>query len=612
MANVGTVTFDVAAEVAKLRTELDKVRKDVSGLRQTGKDMGDAITSGFNSAQRALATFGVAFSVSAITAGFIRAAGAAIELGDEIGKAATKAGIAASTMSELAYAARANDVDLGTLSTSLRKMQDGLSLAAAGNTKAAATIEALGLSVLQLRAIAPDEQFEAFAQAISLLRDPADRARFAVDVFGKAGADLLPLMERGAAGVRSLREEAKSLGAAMSDEQIQRLQNADEAVKRLKQSFSSLATTLVAKAAPALVSFMDTVRVQIAGTQIEKLRKEIEGLEELLATPGGRARFSGLEGRIATLRAEERRIKEALTPPKSLAETRGRRPLEIGAQDPAATENPPPVKKPETALDRFVNRQAGSGIAGAQDASRTVMRNGSLVSETLDQASSMEALGNEAQLEAQRVLNEQKLALEQEFTAGKLAEIQNRESLVSELVRGSEDLQSQYRFAAYMSWSDIIGLGIQSAAAGNKRLAKIQQGFALVQAIWNTATGITSALSRQDYAGAAKIAAMGAIQVLKIKSTQYSDSGGGGSASSSVGGGESGGAVADRNGAQTPEAEVQNARPAATIIVQGNIMSTRESAEWFIEQVREAVTDRDVVLIPATSRQALELAGVGS
>lgn len=614
MANVGTVTFDLAAEAAKLRSELDKVRKDVAGLRKTGTDMGDAITSGFQTAQRAMAVFGVAFGAAAIAQGLVRAAGAAIEMGDEIGKAASKAGVAASTMSELAYAARANDIELSALSTSLRKMQETTSLAAAGNKAATATVESLGFSVEQLRALAPDQQFEAFAQAISTIPNPADRARVAVDVFGRAGAELLPLFEQGANGVRLLREEAKALGVALSDDQVKRLQAADESVKKLKASFASLATVLVARAAPALTSFMDRVRVELSGTQLERIRKQIDDLEQVLATPGGRARFAFLDQRIAELRAQERALKEAARPPKSLAETRGARPLAIGEQD---LREEPAKKGGTSALDQFLATRGGPGAGSGQSAGggpqRQVFRNGRLVDESEEFSAGIDALGDEVQLEAQRVLNERKLDLEREFTAGKLAEIQNRESLVAELVRGSEESQSIYREAGYMSWASIIGLGVDAAAAGNKRLAKIQQGMALVQAVWNTASGISNALASVPFPGniaaAAKVAAIGAIQIAKIKATSYSEGGGSGSAPS-VGGGETGGAVQDRAGAQAPTQEVQ-ARPQATIVINGPVMGGRETAEWIIEQLRDAVVDRDVVLIPSNSRQALELAGVG-
>ena len=60
MANVG-VTFDFAAESAKLRTEIDKVRKELSSINKTTK----GITDGFATMGKAVVA---GFSVGAVTA----------------------------------------------------------------------------------------------------------------------------------------------------------------------------------------------------------------------------------------------------------------------------------------------------------------------------------------------------------------------------------------------------------------------------------------------------------------------------------------------------------------------------------------------------------------
>lgn len=220
-------------------------------------------------------------SVAAVVTTVGRAALAAVEYGDSIGKASAKSGIGAQAFSELAAAAKMADIDLAALSTGLKKMQVGLSEAGSGSKSAQSILAALGLTFGQLQALEPDRQFEMLAERISMLKDPADRARAATELFGKAGADLLPLFEQGAEGIRKARMEAEQLGLSLSEEDVGKLQNVDDAIKRLNGSWDALALSFMTKAAPAAASFVDFLRrITVGPTEIERITEELASLEE--------------------------------------------------------------------------------------------------------------------------------------------------------------------------------------------------------------------------------------------------------------------------------------------------------------------------------------------
>ncbi len=213
------------------------------------------------------AVLGVAGGVGLLT-GVIKES---IQFGDELNKARIKAGIAGRDISELAYAAKQADVSLADLSTSLKFMQVNLSEAARGSKAQVSAFNELGLSVENLKKLSPDRQFELVADRISLIKDPADRARLAVDLFGKSGANLLPLFERGAAGIRQAREEAKKMGASLSEEQISKLAAADDSIKKLSASWKAFSTTLTAAVAPALSKVLDSLTEVGNGTAMERV-----------------------------------------------------------------------------------------------------------------------------------------------------------------------------------------------------------------------------------------------------------------------------------------------------------------------------------------------------
>jgi len=240
---IGQLVIELAANTARLQG-----------------DMGKAV----GIAERGAAQIKKAFSFVTAGAGggligtaLIGAARNAISFGDELNKAAIKAGIGGKAISELAYAAKLADVDIASLSTAIKKMQVSISEAASGGKDQIAALKALGLTVDQLLSKRPDKQFELLADQISRLKDPADRARAATEIFGKAGADLLPLFSQGAEGIRKAREEAEKLGFSFGDESLKSLGEADDAVKRLNASWEAFSTTLIAKAAPAITRVLN-------------------------------------------------------------------------------------------------------------------------------------------------------------------------------------------------------------------------------------------------------------------------------------------------------------------------------------------------------------------
>lgn len=207
-----------------------------------------------------------------------RTATAAIQYGDELQKASIKSGVAVEQLSALAYAAKQSDIDLGSLSESLKKMQLALSQATTGGKEQKKTLDALGISLENIKNLNADEQFILIAQQISSLKNPADKARAATELFGRAGANLLPLFEDGAEGIRKATEEAKNLGFVLGSEQVKKLADADDALKRLGSSWDSFAANLISKVSPALTAILDQLS-GAANLTTEGLTNRLDGLQ---------------------------------------------------------------------------------------------------------------------------------------------------------------------------------------------------------------------------------------------------------------------------------------------------------------------------------------------
>lgn len=264
MTDLARLVVKLTAQTAEYEKKLDSANRKLSRFEKDTRGSLAKINGAFSKFGTALGAIGVGFSVGAIVTGLGSAAAKAIEYGDSIAKASAKTGVGAQAFSELAFAAKQNDIEFSALETAFKKLQVSISQAGSGSKAAQASFNALGIEFNSLRELRPEQQFELIAEQISRLQDPADRTRAAVELFGRAGADLLPLFEQGAEGVRKVREEAQRLGASLTEDQVQRLADADDAIKRLAGSWDALAVTLTANVAPAFATVLDAITNTLA------------------------------------------------------------------------------------------------------------------------------------------------------------------------------------------------------------------------------------------------------------------------------------------------------------------------------------------------------------
>jgi len=287
--NLGSLTIDLLLKLGGFKQGANQAQREVDNLSRNINSKVKGISNTFSGLGKAFAAVGVGFSVAGIISGLTSAASKAIEFGDEMEKASAKTGVTVESFSELAYAAKQTDVPLEALSTSFKKMQVAISQAGSGSKQALATFQALGVNFDELRALSPDKQFELLADRIHALKDPADRARAAVELFGKAGADLLPLFEQGAAGIALAREEAHRMGATLTGEQAAALAAADDAIKHLHASWDGLSRTWTAIIALPLANFLDGITKVITRQENPVKAAGKAWLDYFLAFSGGPA-----------------------------------------------------------------------------------------------------------------------------------------------------------------------------------------------------------------------------------------------------------------------------------------------------------------------------------
>jgi lambda family phage tail tape measure protein len=156
---------------------------------------------------------------SAIVGGLTAIVKKSIDAGDELFNLQAKTGIAAKQLIGIGNAAKLADVDMGTLGKGLNKLNVNLVKAAEGNDDLASKFKRLGVDVKDAngQVVPADKALKQIADRFADMPDGAQKAAAAVALFGKSGADLIPLLNEGAAAMEKFTYKVGDDFAARSD-----------------------------------------------------------------------------------------------------------------------------------------------------------------------------------------------------------------------------------------------------------------------------------------------------------------------------------------------------------------------------------------------------------
>ena len=252
----------MAASVGKVRAVFTASTSGLtSGMAQAGASAKglQSRLAGLQGSMRSLVAiqgaqlFGSIVSSAASGARSMIALGqSAAETVDNISKVSRVVGMSYGELASLAHAGDLAGVSMNAMAKGATKSDIAMVKALNGNKTAIASFEALGLSVNDLAGMNSAEKFAAISTAIGSLPTAAQRAAAAVSIFGKAGAELLPLFEMGAGGVAAATKDAERFGLALTDAQAVDVENMNDAFTRVGAAIQGVITQVVAYLAPAL------------------------------------------------------------------------------------------------------------------------------------------------------------------------------------------------------------------------------------------------------------------------------------------------------------------------------------------------------------------------
>lgn len=242
---LGTLTVDLLARTGAFVT-----------------DMGRAARVSDQTAQRiarAAGRIGTALGVGLAGAATVAAAaiGSAIDAADELSKTASRIGVTTEALSRLNFAAQLSDVSLSDLQGSLARLTRSQVEAARGNETSARAFNTFGIAITDAEGNLRDTNAVLldFAEVFQALPDGPEKSALALEVFGRSGQALIPLLNNGRDGLEAMGEEAKSLGLELSGNAGKAAEEFNDTLTRAKLGLQGVALTVAQNILPGLTEF---------------------------------------------------------------------------------------------------------------------------------------------------------------------------------------------------------------------------------------------------------------------------------------------------------------------------------------------------------------------
>lgn len=226
---------------------------DTAALEKGLKDAQGRLSAFGSSAGKSLAIAGAAMSAAAL--GMAVAVKGALNEADKLGKMAQKIGVPVEELSALKHAADLSGLGIDALEKGVGKLSKTMVEAAAKPmSEAADAFRALGVSVTNSDGTlkSSTQVMADIAVKFEGLKDGAGKTAVSMSLFGKAGKDLIPLLNSGKDGLAGMMGEARQLGITLDTATAKSAEAFNDNLARLGAVFRGIVLQIASGVAPEL------------------------------------------------------------------------------------------------------------------------------------------------------------------------------------------------------------------------------------------------------------------------------------------------------------------------------------------------------------------------
>lgn len=248
--SVGVLTVDLQASTASF----------VSGMDKAGQISLDS-TKNIKKAFDAMGKDVVA-SLTAVEAAVAAMVDSSLENMARLADMSQSTGVATEALSALEYAAKQSGVSTESLDGALEKMARSMEKAAAAGSSGSNAYKTLGVAVTDSNGkLRPTvDIMEDLAQKFASFKDGPEKTALAMQIFGRAGAEMVPLLNRGKDGIADLVAEATKLGLVIGADDAAAAKQFEESMNKIEGAAKGAANRLTTEMLPALQKLMANMR----------------------------------------------------------------------------------------------------------------------------------------------------------------------------------------------------------------------------------------------------------------------------------------------------------------------------------------------------------------
>ncbi len=172
---------------------------------------------------------------------------------------AQRTGISVKAQQEWSVAMALVGLQSGSLTVAMRVLSKNILDSRDASTDSARTFRALGITSTNTEQVIRD-----LADSFAAMPDGAQKSRLAIQLLGRSGLELIPILNKGSAALDESAKQAREFGLVLNDSQVKSLTAVDDAWDKVGVAMQGFKTQIAVLVAGPLKSFLDWTTESIA------------------------------------------------------------------------------------------------------------------------------------------------------------------------------------------------------------------------------------------------------------------------------------------------------------------------------------------------------------
>ena len=274
MAVVKNLMVRAGADFSELEKKMKQAQMNLQTMGKKFNNVGSSMTKGIT---MPIVVAGVSLGALALKAG---------DAADELLTLSAQTGISTDSLQALDYASRFVDVELDALQKGWAKVTKAMGKAVDSGDKYIDIADGITVSIYGAngKLKTSEQMMYDTIDAIGKLKDETMKEIVAQDLFGKSYQDLMPLIKGGSKALKEYMDEAKKMGLVISEEDLKKMGEFDDATERLQAQLQILGKRIGVALLPAmekLIPFINDRVVPAFQSIAEKVGEVIEWFVDL-------------------------------------------------------------------------------------------------------------------------------------------------------------------------------------------------------------------------------------------------------------------------------------------------------------------------------------------